>query len=286
MITLEDYRSDDPVAWCPGCGNHSILEALKDSLVQLQKSPSEILIVSGIGQAPKTPHYLRCNAFNGLHGRTLPVATGAKLANHELTVLAVGGDGDGYAEGGNHFIHAMRRNIDITYLVHNNQVYGLTKGQTSPTSELGYVSRTTPSGSPAPPMTPLLLAIATNCSFVGRGFSGNKPHLTDLIKAAITHRGFAFIEILQPCVSFNRVNTFGWYKDRVYSIDDVEDYDPTNRNMAFARAQEWGERIPTGLFYQADRPTRDGKERAIREVPLVKQRVANASFRSLWEPFK
>jgi 2-oxoglutarate ferredoxin oxidoreductase subunit beta len=144
MLTLNDFHSDDPIAWCPGCGNHAILEALKDAFVELQKRPKDIVIVSGIGQAPKTPHYLRCNTFNGLHGRTLPVATGIKLANHELTVLAEGGDGDGYAEGGNHFIHAMRRNIDITYLVHNNQVYGLTKGQTSPTSELGYVSKTTP----------------------------------------------------------------------------------------------------------------------------------------------
>ena len=285
MPTLDDYRGQFP-AWCPGCGNFGILKAFKEAFVELGLEPYQFTIVSGVGQAGKFPHYVKCNTFNGLHGRTLPVATGAKLANHELTVLAVGGDGDGYAEGGNHFIHAMRRNIDITYLVHNNQVYGLTKGQTSPTSELGYVSRTTPSGSPAPPMTPLLLAIATNCSFVARGFSGNKPHLTDLIKAAITHKGFAFVEILQPCVSFNRVNTFGWYKDRVYSIDDDEEYDPTNRNMAFERAQEWGERIPTGLLYLADRPTRDGKERAIREVPLVKQRVANTSFPKILEPFK
>jgi 2-oxoglutarate ferredoxin oxidoreductase subunit beta len=286
MITLEDYKSDDPIAWCPGCGNHAILEALKDGLVQLKKEPSEILIVSGIGQAPKTPHYLRCNAFNGLHGRTLPVATGAKLANHELTVLAVGGDGDGYAEGGNHFIHAMRRNIDVTYLVHNNQVYGLTKGQTSPTSELGYVSRTTPSGSPSPPMTPLLLAIAANCSFVARGFSGDKTQLTHLIKAGISHKGFALIEILQPCVSFNRVNTFGWYKERVYNISAETDFEPTNRIMAFERAQEWGERIPTGLLYRVERPTRDGEEGAIKDVCLAKQTVNEASFNRLLEAFK
>ncbi len=285
MITLEDYKSDDPIAWCPGCGNHSILEALKEGLVGLQKAPCEILIVSGIGQAPKTPHYLRCNAFNGLHGRTLPVATGAKLANHELTVLAVGGDGDGYAEGGNHFIHAMRRNIDITYLVHNNQVYGLTKGQTSPTSELGYVSRTTPGGSPSAPMTPLLLAIAVNCSFVARGFSGNKAQLTNLIKAGIAHKGFAFIEILQPCVSFNRVNTFGWYKERVYDINVEADYEPRNRTMAFERALEWGERIPTGLLYQVERPTRDGEERAIKDVCLAGQTVDMASFKRLLEAF-
>ena len=154
MVSLDEYHSDDPIAWCPGCGNFSILEALKNALVQSMKRPTEIVIISGIGQAAKMPHYLRCNGFNGLHGRTLPVATGIKLANHELTVLAEGGDGDAYTEGGNHFIHAMRRNVDITYLVHNNQVYGLTKGQTSPTSELGYVSKTTPMGSLNPPLNP------------------------------------------------------------------------------------------------------------------------------------
>jgi 2-oxoglutarate ferredoxin oxidoreductase subunit beta len=285
MLTLEEYKSVDPIAWCPGCGNFYILEALKNAFVELQKKPSEIVIVSGIGQAPKTPHYLRCNAFNGLHGRTLPVATGVKLANHELTVLAEGGDGDGYAEGGNHFIHAMRRNINITYLVHNNQVYGLTKGQTSPTSELGYMSRTTPAGSLSPPMTPLLLAIASNCGFVARGFSGDRVHLTHLIKEGILHKGFAFIEILQPCVSFNRVNTFQWYKNRVYKVNGQPDYDPNNRLMAFKMAQEWGERIPIGLIYKADRPTLDEQESAIKEVCLVKQKVDQESFERLLEIF-
>jgi 2-oxoglutarate/2-oxoacid ferredoxin oxidoreductase subunit beta len=207
MLSLDDFYSDDPIAWCPGCGNFSILKALKNAFVELDKRPSQIVVVSGIGQAPKSPHYLRCNTFNGLHGRTLPLATGVKLANHDLTVLAEGGDGDGYAEGGNHFLHAMRRNIDITYLVHNNQVYGLTKGQTSPTSDLGFVSKTTPMGSPNPPMSPMLIAIASNCSFVARGFCGEIEHLTHLIKEGVSHKGFAFIEILQNCVSFNKVNT-------------------------------------------------------------------------------
>jgi 2-oxoglutarate ferredoxin oxidoreductase subunit beta len=259
MVALGDFNSDDPIAWCPGCGNFSILKALKNALVEMGKKPSEIVIVSGIGQAPKTPHYLRCNAFNGLHGRTLPVATGIKLSNHELTVLAEGGDGDGYAEGGNHFVHAMRRNVDITYLVHNNQVYGLTKGQTSPTSDLGYISKTTPMGSPNPAMNPLLLGIASDCSFVARGFSGEIEHLTSLIKEGISHKGFAFIEILQPCVSFNRTNTHKWYADRVYRINDEPEYDPMDRMVAFARAQEWGEKIPIGIIYKTERPTLDAQ---------------------------
>jgi len=286
MVTLDDYFSDDPIAWCPGCGNFSILKALKDALVGLGKSPREVVIVSGIGQAPKTPHYLRCNTFNGLHGRTLPVATGIKLANHELTVLAEGGDGDGYAEGGNHFIHAMRRNMDMTYLVHNNQVYGLTKGQTSPTSDLGFVSKTTPTGSHNPPMGSLLLAVASNCSLVARGFSGEVEHLTHLIREAISHKGFAFVEILQNCVSFNRVNTLQWYKSRVYNINDESAYDPTDRVQAFRRAQEWGDRIPIGILYRTTRPTRDEQEPAIRDTCLIKQKIDPASFAGLLETFK
>ena len=286
MVSLEDYHSDDPIAWCPGCGNFSILEALKNALVELQKKASEVVIVSGIGQAAKTPHYLRCDTFNGLHGRTLPVATGIKLANHELTVLAEGGDGDGYTEGGNHLIHAMRRNIDVTYLVHNNQVYGLTKGQTSPTSEFGYVSKTTPMGSHNPPMNPLLLAIASDCGFVARGFAGDIAHLSNLITDGIEHKGFALIDILQPCVSFNRVNTFQWYASRVYKIDDGAGYDPNERTAAFQRAQEWGERIPIGIIYRTERLTRDEQEPAIKQVSLVKQGIDQTLFEGMFEVFK
>jgi len=286
MITKDDYYSDDPIAWCPGCGNFSILEALRDAFVELEKKPNEIVIVSGIGQAPKTPHYLRCNTFNGLHGRTLPVATGIKLANHKLTVLAQGGDGDGYGEGGNHFIHAMRKNIDVTYLVHNNRVYGLTKGQTSPTSDMGFVSGTTPKGSFHAPLNPMLLAISCNCSFVARGFAGEKTHLTFLIKEAILHKGFALIDILQPCVTFNRVNTFQWYAKRVYKIDEESQYDPKNRMLAFEKAQEWDERIPIGVIYRIQRPTLDEQEPAIHNTPLVSQRIDKTSFAALVESFK
>ena len=286
MATLQDFESNDPIAWCPGCGNFSILKALKKALVELNKNPHEIVIVSGIGQAPKTPHYLRCNSFNGLHGRTLPVATGIKLANHKLTVLAEGGDGDGYAEGGNHFLHAMRRNIDMTYLVHNNQVYGLTKGQSSPTSGLGLVTKTTPLGTISPPLNPILLGVASDCSFVARGFAGEIEHLIGLIKDAIRHKGFAFIDILQPCVTFNRVNTFKWYSDRVYSIDDDPEYDSSDRMAAFNKAQQWGDRIPIGVIYRQKRPTMDGQLSAIAEESLVTQEIYSASFSGIFENFK
>jgi 2-oxoglutarate ferredoxin oxidoreductase subunit beta len=281
MVSLREYESRDPITWCPGCGNFPLLAALKEALAGLGKRPHEIVIVSGIGQASKIPHYLMCNGFNGLHGRTLPTATGLKLANHELTVIAEGGDGDGYAEGGNHFIHAMRRNVDITYLVHDNQVYGLTKGQTSPTSEKGYVSRTTPWGSPNPAENPLLLAIAADCSFVARGFTGDIPHLSHLIQEGIRNKGFSFIDILQPCVSFNRVNTFQWYRDRVYKIDEKGGHDPSDRVSAFRRAQEWGERIPIGVLYKTTRPTREEQDPAIREAPLVNQPIETAFFQRI-----
>jgi 2-oxoglutarate ferredoxin oxidoreductase subunit beta len=283
---LEDFNSDDPIAWCPGCGNFSILKALKQALVEIQQQPHELVIVSGIGQAPKTPHYLRCNCFNGLHGRTLPVATGIKLANHNLTVLAQGGDGDGYAEGGNHFLHAMRRNINITYLVHNNQIYGLTKGQTSPTSDAGFVTRTTPRGSLRPACNPLMLAIASDCSFVARGFAGEVEHLKDLIKAGIQHKGFALIDILQPCVSFNRVNTFKWYADRVNRIDADFSYNPEDRLNAFTKAQEWGDKIPIGIIYRNRRETLEEQIPAISKQPLVEQKIDSGAIAELLKEFR
>jgi 2-oxoglutarate ferredoxin oxidoreductase subunit beta len=286
MISSEDFHSDDPIAWCPGCGNFSILKALKKALVDIQQPPDELVIVSGIGQAPKTPHYLRCNCFNGLHGRTLPVATGIKLANHKLTVLAQGGDGDGYGEGGNHFLHAMRRNIDITYLVHNNQVYGLTKGQASPTSDYGFVTKTTPRGALSPACNPLLLAIASDCSFVARGFAGEVDHLGGLIKQGIQHKGFALIDILQPCVSFNRINTLKWYSERVYKIEADSRYDAEDRLIAFQKAQEWGDKIPIGIFYRNHRKTLEEQIPAIADKPLIAQPIDPGAFSELLENFK
>jgi len=286
MLTLDDFNSADPIAWCPGCSNFSILKALKKALVDLHQQPHELVIVSGIGQAPKTPHYLRCNCFNGLHGRSLPVATGIKLANHKLTVLVEGGDGDGYAEGGNHFLHAMRRNINITYLVHNNQVYGLTKGQASPTSEAGFVTKTTPRGALSPAVNPLLIAIASDCSFVARGFAGEIDHLTELIKAGIRHKGFALIDILQPCVTFNRVNTFKWYAERVQKIGSDSAYDAQDRMTAFQTAQAWGDSIPIGIIYKKQRPTLEEQIPAISDQPLVQQQTDPKAFADLLEMFK
>ncbi len=268
MPTLENYKGRQP-AWCPGCGNFSILKAFNEAMVEIGLSPHEFLIVSGIGQAGKFPHYTRCNTFNGLHGRTLPVATGIKLANHGLKVFAIAGDGDCYGEGGNHLIHAIRRNIDIKLFVHDNQIYGLTKGQASPTTMRGVITKTQPFGVFSEQFNPLAMAIALNCSFVARAFAGDIEHLKDIIKESINYRGFALVDILQPCVSFNKVNTFEWYHQRVYRLSP--DYNPTDRTKAFEKSLEWGDRIPTGVIYKAERPTFEEQIPVIKYKPLVQQ---------------
>jgi 2-oxoglutarate ferredoxin oxidoreductase subunit beta len=255
-LSPRDFDSTDPIAWCPGCGNFGIREAVKLALSELGLKPEQTCFVSGIGQAAKAPHYIRCNLFNGLHGRTLPVATGVKMANPDLVVFAEGGDGDGYAEGGNHFLHALRRNLDMTYLVHDNQIYGLTKGQTSPTSEGGMRTKTTPCGAIEPAFRPLALAVMMDVCFVGRGFCGRPRQLADIIKLAVQHRGFSLVEILQNCVSFNHVNTAKWYSHRIYDLAE-EKHDPTDRDKAYHKALEWGDRIPLGVIYKSSRKSYD-----------------------------
>jgi len=270
MVTVSDYAGLKP-AWCPGCGNFGILNALNRALVEVEIEPHQVLLVSGIGQAGKLPHYTRGNVFNSLHGRPVPPAIGARIANSELIVIAVSGDGDAYGEGGNHFLHAARRNHDITYLVHDNQVYGLTKGQASPTSDVGFITKTTPYGA-ASPINPIALAIVSGASFVARGFAGDIDHLSNLIKKGITHRGFALIDILQPCVSFNHKNTFQWYRERVYNLED-EKYDPSNRKAALEKALIWGERIPIGIIYKENLPVYEDQLPALSDGPLVKQKI-------------
>ncbi len=262
------YRGQTP-AWCPGCGNFGILRAFKEAMIELGIKPHEFLIVSGIGQAGKFPHYLRCNTFNGLHGRTLPVATGIRLANHGLTVFAVAGDGDCYGEGGNHLIHAIRRNVNIKLLVHDNQVYGLTKGQASPTSLEGMVTKVQTYGVISEPLNPVSLAISLDCSFVARAFAGDIEHLKEIIKEAVRHKGFCLIDILQPCVTFNKINTFEWYRQRVYRLG--EDHDPHDRLLAFQKSLEWGERIPTGIIYRHERPVFEERIPVLKEGPAVKR---------------
>jgi 2-oxoglutarate ferredoxin oxidoreductase subunit beta len=250
-MELKDFSSADPVAWCPGCGNFGIQAALKTALVRLGKKPQELLLVSGIGQAAKMPHYLKANFFNGLHGRALPAAAAAKIANRELTVLVTTGDGDCYGEGGNHFIHNIRRNVDITVIVHDNQIYGLTKGQASPTSEPGMRTKIQPAGVILAPFPPLETALALGCGFVARGYAAEKEHLAELILAGIAHKGFSLIDVLQPCVSFNKLNTFDWYAKRVYKTGP--EHDPADRAAALALAAQ-RDRLPIGVIYSKPGP--------------------------------
>jgi 2-oxoglutarate ferredoxin oxidoreductase subunit beta len=253
MLPLELYQGVES-AWCPGCGNFGILHAFKKALAELEIRPEGILVVSGIGQSAKLPHYLKCNTFNGIHGRTLPVATGARLANHDLKVVAHAGDGDCYGEGGNHLLATLRRNPDLTLVVHNNQVYALTKGQASPTTDQGYKTLLQPEGVAVPPLHALALAVSQDCSWVGRGFAGRVDHLAHLYEQALTHKGFALLEVLQPCVTFNHVNTYKWYGERVYEVEKEPGYDPENELWAYPKAKEWGERIPIGVRQKRERP--------------------------------
>jgi len=282
MPSLEDYKGQTP-AWCPGCGNFGILKAFKETVFELGIEPHQFTIVSGIGQSGKFPHYLKCNTFNGLHGRTLPVATGIRLASHDMLVFAVAGDGDCYGEGGNHFMHAMRKNINVKLLVHDNQIYGLTKGQPSPTSMEGMVTKNHPFGVFAEQLNPIAFAVALDCSFVARGFAGDPVHLKELMKEAIRHEGFSLLDILQPCVTFNKINTYEWYKQRVYHIEP--EYNPEDRIAAFKKALEWGERIPLGVLYRNHRPVLEKRMPALRDSPLVRQSFDIAKLETTLKEF-
>jgi 2-oxoglutarate ferredoxin oxidoreductase subunit beta len=283
MVTLADYGTYE-TAWCPGCGNFSIAKAVKHALVASNLKPHEVLFVSGIGQAAKAPHYLNANVFNGLHGRSLPVATGAKLSNSNLTVMVESGDGCNYGEGGNHFLAAIRRNIDVTLLVHNNQVYGLTKGQASPTSDEGFVTKAQPQGAPSAAFNPIALAVAMRAGFVARGFAGMIDHLSELIQQGIAHHGFALIDILQPCVSFNTVNTFTWYEKRCSPMPAK--YDPTNWDVAMKVACQWGDKIPIGVIYRNDRIPFEEHFPALNQGPLIGRNTDRAILKTIMEGYK
>lgn len=282
MATIDDYGDYD-TAWCPGCGNFSILKAVKQALVASELAPHHVLFVSGIGQAAKTPHYLNANVFNGLHGRSLPVATGAKLANRKLTVIVESGDGCHYGEGGNHFLAAIRRNIDITVVVHNNQVYGLTKGQASPTSHEGFVTKSQPMGVVSAPLNPIAIAVTMHAGFVARGFTGQVDHLSEMIRQGISHKGFSLIDVLQPCVSFNKVNTFAWYNERCYPLSNI--YDPTNWEAAIKAAGEWGDKIPIGVIYRNDRLPFEDNFPVLKEGPLGWRNRDRAALKKILEGY-
>ncbi len=247
-LDLKVFDAHADVTWCPGCGDFAVLRALKIAFADLDIQPYQALVVSGIGCGSKLPDYMTVNGYMTIHGRPLPVATGAKLANPDLHVVVVDGDGDAYGIGGNHFVQTCRRNPDITQVVENNQIYGLTKGQYSPTSDKGFVTTTSPEGAIELAFNPMAVALAAGATFIARGFASEPKHLAQLIAAGIKHHGYSLIDVLQPCVAFNHVNTYEWYRERVYHLDDS--YDPSDREAAWLRAHEWEDRIPLGILYR------------------------------------
>lgn len=275
MVKATDFTVYQKPTWCPGsppCGNFHILGALKVAVAELDLLPHQILISSGIGCGSKLPDYMRVNGFMGIHGRALAVASGAELANSELVVIAVTGDGDGYSIGGNHFLHTMRRNLNITHIVQNNQVYALTKGQYSPTSNKGFVTKTTPHGAIEPPVNPLSLALASGATFISRTFAGDRGHMVRVFEEAIQHRGYALVDVLQPCIIFNRLNTYDWHRARVFDVEE-EGHDRRDKTAAWELAQLWGERIPMGVLYQEELPTYEDQETALQAGPLVQREL-------------
>ena len=285
MTTPLELKTKSKIQWCPGCGNFGILTAVKSAISEAGLERHNTCIVSGIGCSGKTPQYVNVYSFEGIHGRVLPVATGIKLANHKLTVIGHSGDGDGYGIGMCHFMHALRRNIDMTYIVHDNQIYGLTKGQYSPTSDKGFSTKSAPEGAIEEPVNPMELAIAGGATFVSRGFVGELDHLKKLIVQAIRHRGFALVDILQPCVSFNYKNTYKWYKERVYKLEDLKDYNPENKIQALEKAFEWGDKIPIGVLYKETRNLYEDYLPQIKDVPLVEQKIENIDITSMMREF-
>lgn len=244
----EQFKSEIKPDWCPSCGDFGVLNALQKACATLGVPNKDILCVSGIGCSSNLPGFFRTYGMHSLHGRSNPVATGAKLANPDLTVVITGGDGDGFGIGLGHFIHTMRRNLDVTYLVMDNQTYGLTTGQTSPTTSMGHQTKSTPEGCIEHPINPLALALVSGATFVARAFSGEIAHMTEVITKALKHKGFSFVDCFSPCVTYNNVNTYPWFKSHVYKLEDQK-HDTGDFKAALAKALE-EEKLPIGVFYE------------------------------------
>src|ERR1700757_3818992 len=249
-LTMADLKGKADPDWCPGCGDFGVLAALQKALVELQIPSHDVVTISGIGCSSNFPGYINTYGMHTLHGRAPAVATGMKLANHQLTVVVTGGDGDGFGIGGNHFVHTMRRNVDLLYIVMDNQIYGLTTGQTSPTSRVGMKTKSMPFGNIEAPVNPISLALAAGATFVGRGFSGDQKHLTELLKRAIQHKGFSFIDVFSPCVTYNHDNTYQWFRPRVKKLEDDSAHDPTNWMAAMEKSLLWGDGVPHRQFFR------------------------------------
>jgi 2-oxoglutarate/2-oxoacid ferredoxin oxidoreductase subunit beta len=286
QLTMADMKGRVDPDWCPGCGDFGVLAALQKALVELQIPTHNVVTISGIGCSSNLPGYINTYGMHTLHGRALAVATGLKLANHELTVIVTGGDGDGFGIGGNHFVHTMRRNVDLLYVVMDNEIYGLTTGQTSPTSRLGMKTKSMPFGNIEAPVNPISLALAAGATFVARGFSGEQKHLTELMRQGIQHKGFSFLDVFSPCVTYNHDNTYQWFRPRVKKLEDDSAYDATDWTAAIEKSLLWGEEIPIGKFFErTDIPSLHGAEPILNEGPLISRdlRVPVEAARSFIE---
>lgn len=281
----QDFDTSYKPTWCPGCGNFGIFIALKQALVELNLKPENVLLVAGIGCSGNGVNFLQSYGWHSLHGRALPTAVGAKLANQDLTVIVMAGDGDGYGEGMSHFIHSLRGNADITYITHDNKLYSLTTGQAAPTTDKGTKTKSTPDGLIEVPANPISLALSAGGSFIARGFSGNAEHLKELLKKAIVHHGFSLVDVFQPCVTFNHINTFKYYFDRLYNLDEKAGYSSGNKELAFKESLVWGDKIPYGLFYQDSRPTYGSNLPQLKGQALVKRQVKVRNLNILTKAF-
>jgi 2-oxoglutarate ferredoxin oxidoreductase subunit beta len=282
-LPIHSYESIVDPDWCPGCGDFSVLKSVKLAAAKAGVAPKDLVLVSGIGCSSNLPGYVHSYGVHSLHGRAIAVATGIRLANTSLSVVITGGDGDGYGIGIGHFIHAMRRNLNLTYVVMDNQIYGLTTGQASPTTMKEQKTKSTPLGNVEVPINPLALALVSGATYVARAFSGDPNHMADLIAGGIQHNGFALIDAFSPCVTYNKVNTYAYFKKRCYKLEDDSAYDSSDLHGAMDRSHEWGDRIPLGLLYKSDQPSYEDSERVFKKGPLAQQslRVDKAVFQSL-----
>lgn len=271
-VTAKDFKGEVAPDWCPGCGDFGLLNCMMQALSELGLRPHEVMTVSGIGCSSNFPGFINTYGMHTLHGRSLPNAQGFKLANHEMTVIAVGGDGDGYGIGAGHLLHAMRRNVDMTYVVMNNSIYGLTTGQTSPTSGLGMKTKSTPFGNPESPLNPMTFALGGGCSFVSRAYTGNIKHMVSVLKEAIMHKGFSLVDTFSPCVTFNKINTHQYYKEKVKDINETG-HDVTSLAAAFDEATK-EDYIATGVLYRSPRSYYEESEKETYALgPLTKHKL-------------
>ncbi|MDA4129967.1 MAG: 2-oxoacid:ferredoxin oxidoreductase subunit beta [Thaumarchaeota archaeon] len=284
MLELSKYKSEVRPDWCPGCGDFGVLNALVQAVANLEIDPKDLFIVSGIGCSSNLPGFIHAYGFHSLHGRAMPIATGARLANPDLNVVVTGGDGDGYGIGLGHFVHAMRRNLDITYIVMDNEVYGLTTGQASPTSQTGFATKSSPMGTIEQPINPIALALVSGATYVSRGFSGDPKHLTELIQNGIKHKGFALVDVFSPCVTWNKIETYDYFRQKCYKINGT-DYNTSSLDQAIVKSREWDPKIPIGLFYEAQRPTYEEQDPALKLGNPVKSPLGVSDPAALFKEF-